>query len=584
MILSLVLAACGAPAAQAPAAEAPAAEAPAADATAAPAAEAPAADADPMTTVFGEALPENARPYDEQVYQIACDITANQTTFDFVVAVYQRFCASDLFQDQLVNLDKDFNVIPASAESWSVAEDGLTWTFNIKPGLQWSDGTPLTAYDWEATYRYAVDPEHGWDFAWFYAGVLQNWDAIIAGEMPVEELGVKAVDDLTLEITTAVPWPPLPAMMQFSFVMQKAALEAHGPYYNNDPATSVSAGPFMLESIRPGEEIVLVANPMYKGFRQPRLSKIVVTYMNVATGFAAFQNEEIYQLPYEWITPADFDVILADPVLSNNYLRHYGDFRTDYLLFDTFNAPFDDLNVRKAFALAIDRDAIVTNIYGEIKAMPAHAFLMPGFPASDTDGTLAEFQTFDCDAAQQYLTDAGYPGGEGFPAQELWLRNEGPAMQAVFQGVAASISDCLGIEVQVSNKDYKVYMDALNAKPTQLTLGAISYGMDFLDPSNMLGIWISTGRHSWKNDEFDTMVRDASSMVGDPVARDQMFRDAEKILVDDVGGAFIAHRWQGDLFQPFVLGEGFREPDSQGIAAWHWGNDWNWGDVYLATE
>lgn len=593
LVLAMALAGCPAPAA-APAAEQPAAAAtepaaeeaaPAEEAAETPAAqEEAAAPADPMTTVFDKKLPDDARPYDEQVYHVACDITGNHTTFDFVVAVYQRFCGSDLFQDQLVNLDKDFNVIPNSAESWEVSEDGLTWTFHIKPGLQWSDGTPLTAYDWEATFRYAADPEHAWDFAWFYAGVLKNWNEAIAGEVPLEELGVRAVDDLTLEITTEVPWPPLPAMMQFSFVMSKKAMEEHGPYYNSDPATSVSAGPFMLESLEPGKQVVLVANPNYKGIRQPRLSKIVGTYMNMSTAFAAFQNGEIEQIGYEWLTPADFEVILNDPVLSANYLRHYGDFRTDYLLFDTFNPPFNDLNVRKAFAKAIDRDAIVKNIYGEIKAMPAHAMLMPGYPASDTEGALSEYQAYDCDAAKQHLADAGFPDGEGFPPQEMWLRNEGTAMQAVFQAAAASISECLNVEVQVSNKDYKVYMDALNAKPTQVALGAISYGMDFLDPSNLLGIWLSTGRHSWKNDEFDRLVTEASSMVGDPEARDQMFRDAERILVDDVGGAFIAHRWQGDLFQPYVQGEGLRTPDSQGIAAWHWGNDWLWGDIYLTKS
>jgi peptide/nickel transport system substrate-binding protein/oligopeptide transport system substrate-binding protein len=185
--------------------------------------------------------------------------------------------------------------------------------------------------------------------------------------------------------------------------------------------------------------------------------------------------------------------------------------------------------------------------------------------------------------AKQYLADAGFPDGEGFPAQELWLRGEGPAMQAVYGAAAASIAECLNIDIEVSNQDGKVYMDALNADPTQLTFGAVSYGMDFLDPSNLLGIWLSSGRHSWKNEEFDRLVSEASSMVGDPETREQMFRDAEKILVDDVGGVFIAHRWQGDLFQPYVQGEGFREPDSQGIAAWHWGNDWVWGDVYLTT-
>ncbi len=539
---------------------------------------------DPYVTIYGERLPEDAAPYDMQIYKVPCDIKGNHITFDFQVAVYQRFCLSDLFQDQLVNLDKDFNVIPASAESWEVSEDGLTWTFHIKPGLQWSDGTPLTAYDWEATYQLIANPEHAWDFAWFYAGVLKNWDEIIAGELPVTELGVKAKDDLTLEITTQTPWPPLPAMMQFSFVMQKKALEKYGALYNSKVETSVSAGPYKLEVLEPGKRIELVANPMYKGFRKPRLQRLIAEYRDMGTGFVAFQNHEIDQLGYEWLTPADFEIVQSDPVLKANYLRHYGDFRTDYLLFDAYNPPFNDINVRKAFAHAVDRESIVKNVYGEIKAMPAYSFLMPGYPASDTEGKLKEYQKYDCELARDYLAKAGYPNGQGFPKLEMWLRSEGPAMQAVFQAVAASIVECLGVQIEVSNKDYKVYMDALNAKPTQLQFGAVSYGMDYLDPSNMLGIWVSTGRHSWKNDEFDRLVREASSMTGDPVKRKAMFQEAERILVDDVGGIFIDHRWQGDLFQPYIQGDGIRVPDSQGIAAWHWGNDWVWGNIYISKD
>jgi peptide/nickel transport system substrate-binding protein/oligopeptide transport system substrate-binding protein len=323
---------------------------------------------------------------------------------------------------------------------------------------------------------------------------------------------------------------------------------------------------------------------MYKGFRKPRLQRLIGRYQDMSTAFVSFQNREIDRVTYERLSPADFEIIQSDPELSSNYLRHFGDFRTDYLLFDTYNPPFDDLNVRKAFAYAIDREAIVKNVYGEIKALPAHSFLMPGYPASDVDGELEDLQTYDCDRAKEYLAEAGYPEGEGFPPLEMWLRNEGPALQAVFQAVAASIQQCLGVQIEVSNKDGKVYMDSLNAKPTQLQFGAVSYGMDFLDPSNMLGIWLSTGRHSWKNDEFDNLVKEASSMTGDPALREQMFKDAEKILVDDVGGIFLDHRWQGDLFQPYIQGDGIREPDSQGIAAWHWGNDWVWSNIYISEE
>jgi len=592
LVMAMLLSACtsaspAAPAEEAaPAAtEAPKAEAApvAAEAPAAAPTEAPVAEADPMMTVYDVKLPDDALPYDEQVYTTACSITRNETTADFMVSVYQRFCGLDnALTLSLVDLDKDFNVIPMAADSWEASADGLTWTFHIQPGLMWNDGTPVTANDWVATYRYAATPESAWDFAWFYSGVIQNWDEIIAGELPVEELGVVAVDDATLAITTYNPFPPLPGMMKFAWPLQAAALEAHGPYYNNDPATSVSMGRWKLVSLEPGKRTVLEANEKYTGRNPLLLKRMEVTYMDVSTEFAAFQNGDVVQVAYESLTPADFDLVMSDPVLSENYLRHFGDFRTDYLLFDTFNPPFNDINVRKAFAHAVDRESIVQNIMGEVKGSPAYAFLMPGFPSSSAKGELNEYQNYDCDMAKQYLTDAGFADGAGFPPQELWLRNESPAMQAVFQASAASISECLDVQIEVSNKDGKVYMSALNAKPTELTFGAVSYGMDYLDPSNMLGIFKSGGRHSWKNDEFDRLVNEATPLVSDPALRDQMFRDAEKILVDDVGSIFIDHRWQGTLYQPNLKGDGFRTPDSNGITAWHWGNDWVWGDVYLA--
>jgi ABC-type transport system substrate-binding protein len=580
-----ILAGCAAPAA----APAPAQEAAPAEETAAPAeeAEGEAAPADAMTTIHGLPLPEDALPYDQQISRAACATTANMTTFDFQVSVYTRYCLSDQFSDSLTELDKDFNVVPAAAESWEVSEDGLTWSFHLRPNQVWSDGTPLTAHDWVATYQYLADPEHAWDFAWFYNGVIKNWEEVIAGELPKEELGVAAPDDLTFQITTQRPFPPMPGMMKFGWTLQKKALEEHGPLYNSDPATHVSSGPFILETFKPGETITLVANPTYNGYRPPLYKQMVGIFMDPSTFFAAFQNGEIDSVGYEQLSPADFELVLNDPTLSENYLRHFGDFRTDYLLFDTFNPPYDNLDVRKAIAHAVDRESIVQNVYGEVKAMPAYAMLMPGFPSSSTEGELNEYQAYDCDLAKEHLAKAGFPDGEGFPPQTMWLRNESPALQAVFQAVAASISQCLNIEIEVSNQDGKVYMDALNAKPTQLTgnmMGAISYGMDYLDPTNLLGIWVFGGRHSWKNDEFDRLINEATPLVGDAALRDQLFRDAERILVDDVGGVFLFHRWQGTLYQPYVQGDCLREPDSIGIAGPHWGNDSCGSQQYIAKH
>lgn len=585
LVLSLVLSACGAAATPAPAAPTAVPAVEAAPAAEAAPTEVPAAEVDPMMTVYGELLPKGALPYEEQIMTQACSNTATQTAFDFMVTVYQRYCAGDsAFSLSLVDLDKDFNVIGMAAESWKASEDGLTWTFNLRPGMVWSDGTPVTANDWVQTYRYAADPEHAWDFSWFYAGVIKNWDEAIAGEVPLEELGVVAVNDLTLQITTYNPFPPLPGMMKFAWPLQAKALEAYGPYYNNDPSTSVTFGRFKLVSMEPGKKIVMDANPTFVGPNPPFLKQLVFIYMDLSTSFASFQKGEIDQLGSEYMSPADLDLVMADPVRKANYFRGFGDFRTDYLMMDTFNPPFNDLNVRKAFAHALDRESIVTNVMGEVKGLAAYALLMPGFPSSSAKGELKEYQNYDCDLAKKYLSDAGFPGGAGFPPQELWLRNESAAFEAIFQASAASISACLGVQIEVSNKDRKVYTEAMNAKPTGLTFGAVSYGMDYLDPTNMLGIFKVGGRHSWKNDEFDALINEATPLVSDPAKRDQMFRDAEKILVDDVGAVFIAHRWAGDLFQPYVMGDGFRVPDSNGIASYHWGNDWVRGTMYIAER
>jgi len=534
--------------------------------------------------VYGRTLPENAAPYDQQIYTGLCDSTAKQTSFSSVFTVYARICNSDQFGDSLVNLDENLNLIPGAAEKWESSTDGLSWSFHLRPGQVWSDGTPLTANDYVASYQYMATPSSAYDFVWMWQGTIKNWSESVAGEVKPSEIGVTAADDNTVVITTDGPRPYLPGMMYFWAPMQAKALTTIGPNYILDPKTSVSSGPFMLSEFKPGESIKLVANPTYNGYRKPFLKEFNSFYGDFQNGsFLAFQNHDIDTVNYQQLSPADFDVISKDPVLTANYRPNFGDFRTDYLLFDTFTKPFSDKNVRLAFAKAVDRDSIVKNVIGAQFGIPAYSFLAPGFPASDTDGALKDIQSFDCDAAKKLLADAGYPDGKGFPAQELELRGENDTHQAWFVAVAGSISQCLGVTITTNNMVQKDYMDALLARPTTVKLGAISYGMDYLDPANMLGVWVSTGRHSWSNPEFDKLVADANVLVGDPAKRLDMYKQAEKILVDDVGGVFIDHRIQGDLYQPYVAGDCFR-PDAQGVGAWHWGNDWCWGTIYITKD
>ncbi|MCK6581220.1 MAG: peptide ABC transporter substrate-binding protein [Anaerolineae bacterium] len=538
--------------------------------------------------VYGRELPADAASYDMQVWTQLCDSTRTETSFMSAVTVYQRICGDthmfDKLGDSLVDLDENLDLIPGAAESWEPSEDGLSWTFHLRPGQVWTDGTPLTAADYVATFRYMADPDHAYDFVWMWQGIIKGWSEAVAGEITPEEIGMEAVDDLTLIIHTEGARPYLPGTVYFWPPLQAKALAEIGPNYVLDPATSVSSGPFVLKEFAAGDHLYLEANPAYAGYRKPFLRELRGIYGDQLNGsFLAFQNGDVDRVNYVHISPADFEVIAADEVLRSHYLPNFGDFRTDYLFFDTYTAPFDSLQVRQAFAKALDRESIVSNIIGEQFGIPAYSFLAPGFPASDTEGALRDIQAYDCPAAQALLAEAGYPNGEGFPAVELKLRGESDARANWFIASAASISECLGVEITVNNMQFSEFMEGILARPTTIQFGAVSYGMDYLDPSNMLGVWVSTGRHSWRNAEFDQLVTDAGVLVGDPEGRTQMYKDAERLLVEDVGGVFLVHRIQGDLFQPYIAGNCLR-PDRQGVSALHWGNDWCWGSFYITNE
>lgn len=537
--------------------------------------------------VYGRKLPDGAAPYSQQIWSILCDATRKETSLSAAVSVYQRICGntegvdSQALGDALVNLDENLNLIPGAAESWSVSTDGMTWTFKLRPGQVWSDGTPLTANDYVATYRFMADPKHAYDFAWMWQGVIKNWDQAVAGEVPTDKIGVAAADDLTFQVTTQAPFPPLPGTLYFWAPLQAKALAAYGPDYVIDPAKSVSSGPFMLKEFTPGKSITLVANPTYKGYRKPYLKEIRGTYGDQLNGsFAAFQARAIDHIWYQNLSPADFKIIDGDKELTASYRQKTGDFRTDYLFFDAYNPPFNDANVRLAFAKALDRESIVKNVIGPRLGIPAYSFLMPGFPASDTTGALHPIQAYDCPAAQALLEKAGFKGGQGFPAIEMKLRGESNTVASWYTAAAASISKCLNITITVNNLEFSDFMKKLLARPTGIQFGAVSYGMDYLDPANMLGLWVSTGRQSWRNAQYDDLIKQANVLIGDNAKRIQMYQDAEKILVQDAGGVFLDHRIQGDLFQPYIKGDCFR-PDKQGVSALHWGNDWCWGTFYI---
>ncbi len=544
-----------------------------------------------VTNSLGVTLPADAAPLEHQAFVVYFDITADFTSPNQMETIYKSGgfgSITNLTGDTLVRLNKDFQVQPAAALSWSSDETGKVWTFNLDPNLVWSDGTPVTAEDFVATFRYAADPKHAWDFAWYYSapGAIKNWDKCVAGELPLEELGVTAKDKHTLVIETETPAPFLPAKLVYSEVLSAAKLKEFGSgLYTADPAKTISCGPYLLKEFKPGERVVFEINPTYKGTNRPRIERVIQIAARPEAMFAGYQAGEVDRVTGEQLQTADNEIIARDPELSKQVRLTAGDFRTDYLFFDCQNPPFNDVRVRKAFSHIVDRDTLIKTIITPTQGIPAYSFLMPGFPGSNSEG-LKDIQRYDPELGRRLLKEAGYEGGKGFPKLTLWLRNEPQIRQALAAAIAAAITQEYGIEVEVSNKEFKTFMDALNAKPTQIQFGMVSYGIDFLDPSNMLGVWLSTGRHNWFNKTFDEMVLKASEMT-DQEERIKIFQDAERLLCEEAPAVFIYHRTVADIYKPYVVGECF-EPNIAGFSGLQWPGFTSMSDslqtLYISNE
>jgi peptide/nickel transport system substrate-binding protein/oligopeptide transport system substrate-binding protein len=518
----------------------------------------------------GQELPADAAPPERQTFYLPANSTELKV-LDFYEQVYQRGGAGDNFSESLVRLDRNFKLQPAGAESWTSSEDGKTWTFKIRQGMTWSDGNPVTANDYLATLRYGADPAHAWDFTWYFQGVIKNWSAVVApaegtAALTPDQIGVSVgANEYELVIETEAPAPYLPAMLLYSLPLSKAALETHGPLYNTKPETAVSSGPFILAEWVPDQQVVLKKNDKYTGSLPVPVNQIVYKISTPDQYFQMYQNNDIDYVQDPG--PAGIEIMMADPETAKEVYSGVADYPTYHIFFDVTKAPFDNKKVRQAWSHSIDRDAIQETILGP-SGTQAYSWLAPGFPASNREG-LQDIQKFDPELAKSLLAEAGYPDGKDFPKLQMWIRDSTPLDQTVPAACAAMLKENLNIDVELLQKPPAEYMAALTAKPTEILLGWVRYGMDFLDPFNMLGVWLSGGRYSWVNADYDTKVKAAAEFLGDPEERIRMFQEAERVLVEDVPAVFVYHGRYPQLIKPWVKGS-FTEPDENGISSMHW--------------
>ena len=537
-------AAAPAPATTVPAAPAPAAPV-AAVATAVPAAPAPAAPST-VTNVFGVEMPGDAAPLDQQY--LRKNYLDEGEAIEFAVSVYNS--AGGGFQGglSLAMLTTDLKTAPGAADSWKSSDDLMTWTFNIDPDLKWSDGSPVTADDYVYTWQYYADPDHAYDLAWYFGSLgVTNWNDVNAGDKPLTALGVEAVDAKTLVFQLDQPAPYVPGFMMYGSPLSKKQAEEFGPFYNNKPETALSSTPWILEEWIPNQHAVFVANVNYNGRTKPFIEKIRAVFGE--RRFDQYLAGEIDTVSGPF-SPADQELLMRDPELLAQRGVSPGDFRTHYLFFDFQSPPLDDVRVRQAFAKAIDREAVIDFVVGDSAGVPSYGILMAGFPDAVTDD-LKRFQGFDATAAQQLLSDAGFPDGEGFPKLELALREETSLRQAVADAVASELKKNLNIDVTINNMDRKTYMAGLNEQSLQFAM--VSYGFDYVDASNFLSVFKTDGRHNWNDAEFEALRIEAAGNA-DPKERAEQMIKLQEMLSERVGSVFLWGEIQNQIHKPYMKG------------------------------
>jgi ABC-type transport system substrate-binding protein len=529
----------------------------------------------------GVTLPPDAAPLDQQVMRYA---EKELTWLTWDASVYDEN-VGDVYAwaDSCTRPDEFYEPQPNGCSSWEVSDDGLTWTFHLQADKKWSDGTPITADDWVFTLQRYTRPDY--DFEWFYSMAnIVNWGKVVSGELPPEELGAKVVDDYTFQVTTDPATPYLAKIFADLWVVPKHIVKdrLNDGSWAFDKANWISAGPYKLESYDKGKGMVFVANDMYTGPFPPMMDKIEINFMEPEVRWSAYKNGELDAIGggYENdLPPSAMAEIMANPELQKQLIT-WPNFITYYLFFDTWNPPFDNLKVRQAFSHAIDRDAIVNGPL-QYQAVAAYTMNPPGFPGESVN-ELKSVQNYDPALASQLIADAGYPGGQGFPKLTLYTREAYPALLNAAEAIAAMLKENVGVEVEVQDLEYSIftegYRNQKKNKSGDFIFALVPYEFDFVDGSNLLSVWggceepgadlsAMPGRHTWYNQEYNNLLCEAGAILGDEPKRNELYKQAERILVEDVALVPIYHGIFVAMVKPDIKGP-MLEPGKDGLVTW----------------
>lgn len=491
-------------------------------------------------------------------------IDADLNTMDYEIATDgNSFIMQSLVMSGLTELAADGSPLPELAESWDVSDDGLVYTFHLADA-KWSNGDPVTASDFVYAWQRLDNPDTASEYAFILDTVhIANAAAVNAGEADPSELGVKAVDDKTLEVTLTLPCDFFLSLLAFPsfFPLNQKFYEAQGDQFALSPDNLLYCGPYTMTGYQQGSEYTFEKNPDY--FKADQMTdyvdKIVFRYL---------QDTQSAMLDYQ---SGNLDVVKlqGDQVDQYSGTEGFTNRMTGYswylsIDFNTSvhpeNSQFANVNLRKAMSLAIDRDTIAANVLkdGSIGAnglIPKDLATGPsGEDFREENGKLTEY---NLDQAKEYYAKALEELGTDTVSFEL-LYEDSEASKAVAEYIQSNLK-AIGMDVTLNSKPKKTRLQLMNDKDYNVAL--TRWGPDYADPETYFDLFTTdntaNNSGSYSNADYDALVKAAGSGedATDSAKRWQDYLDAEKIIVQDDPGVIPVYQNGGAMMiNPKVTG------------------------------
>jgi len=431
----------------------------------------------------------------------------------------------------LTRIGEGEKVMPGIAETWTQNTDGTVITFKLRDA-KWSNGDAITAEDFKYAWLRALSPELASEYSYqlYYIKGAEDYNS---KKGTAEAVGLKVVDPKTLEVTLAAPTPYFIALTSFHtlYPVNKKAIEANKDW-SLKAETFVSDGPFKMKEWKHNDQVVVVKNENYWDAKNVKMAEVDFNLLEDAkaalTAFEAGQLDGTDNIPTE-----DIDRLKASKVLkSAPYIGTY------FYRFNVTKKPFDDVKVRKALTMAINRQTLIDKVVkGGQK--PALAFTPPGMvdveAGKDFRTVGGDFIKEDVTEAKKLLAEAGYPDGKNWPADATILYNTSSNHKLIAEAIQNMWKTNLGIDVKLRNEEWAVYLES--QKKLNYNISRAGWIGDYSDAMTFMDMFVTGGGNNetgWSNAEYDKQIKTIANKSGDQKVRIPAMHAAEKVLMDEM--------------------------------------------------